>query len=141
MNHHRNRTHANQNPKRALLAQFAAVARALGGEHRLDLIEHLAQGEQSVEALAKRTGMPFANTSQHLQALRRVNLVAARRQGRQVLYRVADDGVLRLIAALREVAERQVAEVDRIIAGYFHDRDSMEAVRARTCCRGSRTAW
>jgi rhodanese-related sulfurtransferase/DNA-binding transcriptional ArsR family regulator len=119
---------SNQNPKRALLAQFAAVARALGGEHRLDLIEHLAQGEQSVEALAKRTGMPFANTSQHLQALRRVNLVAARRQGRQVLYRVADDGVLRLIAALREVAERQVAEVDRIIAGYFHDRDSMEAV-------------
>ena len=57
------------------------MARALGGEHRLDLIEHLAQGEQSVEALAKRTGMPFANTSQHLQALRRVNLVVAASPG------------------------------------------------------------
>lgn len=122
---------SNQSPKKALLAQFAAVARALGREHRLDLMEHLAQGEQSVETLAERTGMPFANTSQHLQALRRVNLVAARRDGRQVLYRVADDGVLRLIAALRDVAERQMAEVDRIIAGYFHERDSLEPV-ART---------
>lgn len=114
--------------KHALLAQFAAVARALGREHRLDLIEHLAQGEQSVETLAKRTGMPFANTSQHLQALRRVNLVAARRDGRQIYYRIADDGVLRLIAALRDVAERQVAEVDRIVSGYFHDRDALEPV-------------
>jgi rhodanese-related sulfurtransferase/DNA-binding transcriptional ArsR family regulator len=115
-------------PKRALFAEFAAVARALGNEHRLDLLEHLAQGERSVEALAERTGIAFASVSQHLQALRKAGLVAARRSARHVLYRVADDAVIRLIALLREVAERQVAEVDRIVAGYFRDRDSMEPV-------------
>ena len=115
-------------PKRALFAEFAAVARALGNERRLDLLEHLAQGERSVEALAERTGIPFASVSQHLQALGKVGLVAARRNARHVLYRVADDAVIRLIASLREVAEQQVAEVDRIITRYFRDRDSMEPV-------------
>jgi rhodanese-related sulfurtransferase/DNA-binding transcriptional ArsR family regulator len=115
-------------PKRALFAEFAAVARALGNEHRLDLLEHLAQGERSVEALAERTGIPFASVSQHLQALRKAGLVAARRNARHVFYRVADDAVIRLIASLREVAERQVAEVDRIVTRYFRDRDSMEPV-------------
>jgi rhodanese-related sulfurtransferase/DNA-binding transcriptional ArsR family regulator len=115
-------------PKRALFVEFAAVARALGNEHRLDLLEHLAQGERSVEALAERTGIPFASVSQHLQALRKAGLVAARRNARHVFYRVADDAVIRLIASLREVAERQVAEVDRIVTRYFRDRDSMEPV-------------
>jgi rhodanese-related sulfurtransferase/DNA-binding transcriptional ArsR family regulator len=115
-------------PKRALFAEFAAVARALGNEHRLDLLEHLAQGERSVEALAERTGIPFASVSQHLQALRKAGLVAAQRNARHVFYRVADDAVIRLIASLREVAERQVAEVGRIVTRYFRDRDSMEPV-------------
>jgi rhodanese-related sulfurtransferase/DNA-binding transcriptional ArsR family regulator len=115
-------------PKRALFAEFAAVARALGNEHRLDLLEHLAQGERSVEALAARTGIPFASVSQHLQALRKAGLVAARREARRVVYRIADDAVIRLVASLREVAEHQVAAVDRIVSRYFHDRDSMEPV-------------
>ena len=119
---------SSQSPKKALFSQFAAVARALGSEHRLDLLEHVAQGEQSVERLAQRTGIPFASVSQHLQALRKAGLVAARRDGRHVLYRIADDNVLRLLATLRDVAERQVAEVERIVAGYFRDRDSLEPV-------------
>lgn len=116
------------NPKKAMLAAFASVAKAIGNEHRLDLLEHLAQGERSVEALAERTGISLVSVSQHLQALRKSGLVEARREGRHVFYRVADDGVLRLIASLRDVAERQVAEVDRIVSGYFRDRDSLEAV-------------
>ena len=119
---------SSQSPKKALLAVFASVAKAIGNEHRLDLLEHLAQGERNVEGLAQRTGMPLVSVSQHLQALRKSGLVEARRKGRNVFYRVADDGVLRLIAALRDVAERQVAEVDRIVNGYFRDRDSLEAV-------------
>ena len=115
-------------PKRALLAVFASVAKALGSEHRLDLLEHLAQGARSVEALAERTGVPLVSVSQHLQALRKSGLVKARREGRHVFYSVADDEVLVLIAALRSVAERQVAEVDRIVRGYFRERDSFEPV-------------
>ncbi len=117
-----------ENPKKELFAVFATVARALGSEHRLDLLEHLAQGERSVETLAERTGIAFASVSQHLQALRKVGLVTARRDGRRVLYRIADDSVLRLLVSLREVSERQVAEVERIVGGYFRDRDSLEPV-------------
>ena len=119
---------SSESPKKALFAIFATVARALGSEHRLDLLEHLAQGERSVETLAERTGIAFASVSQHLQALRKVGLVTARRDGRRVLYHIADDSVLRLLASLREVAERQIAEVERIVTRYFRDRDSLEPV-------------
>lgn len=119
---------SSQGAKKALFSQFATVARALGSEHRLDLLEHLAQAEQSVELLAQRTNIPLASVSQHLQALRKAGLVSARREGRHVFYRIADDCVLVLLASLRAVAERQLAEVERIVAGYFRDRDSLEPV-------------
>jgi rhodanese-related sulfurtransferase/DNA-binding transcriptional ArsR family regulator len=115
-------------PKRRLLAQFAAVARALGHEHRLELLEVLAQGERSVEALAARSGQGFANTSQHLQQLRRAGLVETRREGKHVVYRLKDDAVLALMMALRQVAERNLAEVQQIVAAYFTARDSLDAV-------------
>lgn len=115
-------------PRRRLLAHFAAVARALGHEHRLELLQILGQGERSVEVLAERCGQPFANTSQHLQQLRRAGLVAVRRQGKHAIYRLADDAVLALLSALRRVAERNLAEVGQIVATYFADRSRLEAV-------------
>jgi rhodanese-related sulfurtransferase/DNA-binding transcriptional ArsR family regulator len=119
-------------PKQALFAEFASVARALGHAHRLELIEHLAQREQAVEALAQRTGMSVANASQHLQQLRRAGLVASRRDGRQVVYRLADETVLTLLSSLRLVAERNVAEIDRIVHSYFTARDDLEPVSRET---------
>ena len=83
-----------RSPKCALFAQFAAVAKALAHAHRLELLEQLAQGERSVEALASRTGLSIANASQHLQQMRRVGMVAARRDGKFVFYRLADEAVL-----------------------------------------------
>ena len=73
-------------PKHRLLGHIAALARALGHEHRLELLEILGQGERTVEALAARSGQPFANTSQHLQLLRRTGLVrdAAAGQARRL---------------------------------------------------------
>lgn len=115
-------------PKQAILAEFAGVARALGNAHRLDLLEHLGQGERSVEALAGRVGLSVANASQHLQQLRRAGLVTNRRDGKFILYRLTDGGVVRLLTALREVAERNLAEVDRIRRGYFTERDGLEPV-------------
>ena len=116
------------NAKAALYSEFAAVARALGHPHRLELLEHLAQGEKGVEAAAARAGLSVANASQHLQQLRRAGLVASRREGKFVLYRLADEAALALMASLRHIAERNVAEVDRILRGYFGDRDAMEPV-------------
>jgi len=104
------------------------AARALGHPHRLEILEHLAQGERAVEALSEKIGLSIANTSQHLQRLRRAGLVASRRDGKFVVYRLSDDTILVLLSALRSVAERNVAEVDRIVRDYFDDRDSMEPV-------------
>lgn len=116
------------NPKRALYAQFAVVAKAIAHEHRLELLELVAQGERSVEALAERSGLSIANVSQHLQNLRRAGLVASRRQAKFVLYRLADEAVLTMLAALQKVAERNVGEVERILRSYFHARDELEPV-------------
>ena len=117
-----------QSPKQALFAEFAAVAKTLGHAHRLELLEQLAQGERSVEILAQKTGLSIANASQHLQQMRRAGLVSTRRDGKFVYYRLADDAVLDLLAALRGIAERNVAEVERIVRSYFDDRDSLEPV-------------
>lgn len=119
---------SSQSPKRALFAEFAAVAKALGHAHRLELLEQLAQGERSVEVLAQKTGLSIANASQHLQHMRRAGIVSARRDGKFVHYRLVDDGVLDLLSALRRIAERHVAEVERIMRSYFHDRDSLEPI-------------
>lgn len=116
------------NPKRDLYAQFASVAKAIANEHRLELLELVAQGERSVEALAGSSGLSIANASQHLQHLRRAGLVAARRQAKFVLYRLADDAVLTMLAAMQKVAERNVGEVERILRSYFHARDDLEPV-------------
>lgn len=115
-------------PKLAILEQVAALARALGSPARLDLLEQLGQGEASVETLAARTGLSVANASQHLQILRRSGLVAARRNGKHILYSLSDGAIVGLVDTLSGVAERQIAEFDRIRRDWFDTRDDMEPV-------------
>ena len=117
-----------RNPKQALYQQFAIVAKALGHPLRLEIIEHLAQGSRSVEALAAKLGQPVANISQHLQALRRGGIVSAERDGKFVRYALGDESVLSAFASVRAVAERHLAEVDRIVRAYFDARDDMRPV-------------
>ena len=90
------------------------------------------------KVLAQRTGLSIANASQHLQHMRRAGLVANRRDGKFVYYRLADDAVLDLLAALRRIAERNVAEVERVVRGYFDDRDSSGAGLAQRALKLSR---
>jgi rhodanese-related sulfurtransferase/DNA-binding transcriptional ArsR family regulator len=125
------------NPKQALFAQFATVAKALGHAHRLELLEQLAQGERSVEVLAQRTGLSIANASQHLQQMRRAGLVSTRRDGKFIYYRLADDAVLDLLASLRRIAERHIAEVERLVRSYFLDRDDLEPITREELLRRS----
>ncbi|MBZ0138545.1 MAG: metalloregulator ArsR/SmtB family transcription factor [Pseudorhodoplanes sp.] len=127
-----------RSPKLALFAQFAAVAKALAHPHRLEILEQLAQGERSVEVLADRTGLSIANASQHLQQMRRAGLVTNRRDGKFVYYRLADDTVLNLLAALRRIAEQNVAEVERVVRSYFHDRDSLAPISRKELLARSR---
>src|SRR5437868_8545485 len=98
-----------QTEKRAfkdqLYEQFARVGKALANPHRLELLDVLAQGERTVEALAEETGMPLANASQHLQILRMARLVETRRVGVSIYYRLASDAVSLLWLSLRHVGE------------------------------------
>jgi len=115
-------------PKLKLYEEFSAIARALGNAHRIDILEHLGQGERGVDALAAKTGLSTANTSQHLQQLKRAGLVESRRDGKYILYRLKGDNVLALLRALFDVGEQNLAEVDKVLRGYFHARDDMEPV-------------
>src|SRR5260370_22489802 len=119
---------SSQNPKTAVFAGFAEVAKALGHAHRLEILELLAQSERSVDALAERAGLSMANASQHLRLMRRTGLLASRRDGKHILYRLSDPAVLDLVATLHRVAERNLAEVRDIMGGYFHERDALEPV-------------
>lgn len=114
------------NPKRLAFEQFAAVARALGNGHRLELLDILVQGERSVDRLAEASGLSVANASQHLQHLWRARLVTRRRAGTQILYAVSCPESIALVRALWKFAECNVSELQRIVRDYYRDRDSLE---------------
>jgi rhodanese-related sulfurtransferase/DNA-binding transcriptional ArsR family regulator len=116
---------SSDSPKRQLNRHLAGLARTLGHEHRLELIEHLGQGEKTVELLAQRTGIAFANVSQHLQQMRRAGLVAARRDGKSVYYRLADGPVIAAVSALRALAEHNLADMREAIRTYLTSVDNM----------------
>jgi len=117
--------------KERLYQAIGRVAAALGSAGRLQLLEFVAQGERSVDALATMTGLSVANTSKHLQALRQAGLVSARKQGLRVYYAIAGDDVSLLLAALRGVAEHRAADVEKLLQAWLAHRDELEAVPAR----------
>jgi rhodanese-related sulfurtransferase/DNA-binding transcriptional ArsR family regulator len=86
-------------------SNLADLARSLGNAHRLILLEHIAQGERSVERLAELGQLSIANTSQHLQHLRRAGLVQTRRDGNHILYRLGDGPLEAVLASLRSYAD------------------------------------
>ncbi len=114
--------------KDAINVQFARIAKALANPHRFELVDLLAQGERSVEDLATETGLTLANASQHLQALRETHLVSSRKEGLRVYYRLSDPNVFRLVQIIREIAEDQLAELDRIVDSYLHHRETLEPI-------------
>lgn len=116
--------------KQRLFEQFAKVGKALSSPSRLEIMEFLAQSEKSVENLTTLTGLSFANTSQHLQQLRHAGMVAARKEGQRVFYSLADEATIDLLNMLRNIAEKNLAEVDQIINTYLKVKDTLEPVEA-----------
>ena len=114
--------------KDRLYGQFARIGKALASPVRLELLELLAQGERTVDALAKEAGLSLANASQHLQGLREASLVESRKQGLFVRYRLADSEVFELCRSLRTVAERRLAELDRLVQKHFGNRSDPQPV-------------
>ncbi len=116
--------------KKQLFEQFARIGTAISSPARLELLELLAQAERSVDSLATLTGLTVANSSQHLQALKRAGLIAARKQGQFVFYRLAGIEVTQLLEALQSVGEAHLAEVDRLVRSFVDARDTLEPVDA-----------
>jgi rhodanese-related sulfurtransferase/DNA-binding transcriptional ArsR family regulator len=111
-----------------LYAQFSRVAKAASNPRRIELLELLAQAERGVEELAAASGMDFSNTSAQLQVLSRARLVESRRDGKRVLYRLADESVSQFLVALREIARSRLAEVEQVARDYFQARDRLEPI-------------
>jgi len=122
-----------------LYEQFARIGKALGSARRVELLDLLCQGERSVDALARTSGMTVTNTSQHLQALRAARLVEARKEGTKVIYRVADEQVCRFFFSLRELAGARLAEVEQFVRRYVEGSGELEPVsRAELLARAKR---
>ena len=124
--------------KQHLYQAIGRVAAALGSGGRLQLLEFVAQGERSVDALAAMTGLSVANTSKHLQALRQAGLVTARKEGVRVYYALAGNDVSLLLTALRGVAEHRAADVEKLLQDWLAHRDKLEPVAAREVLKRAR---
>src|SRR5260370_13340235 len=126
--------------KDQLYAQFARIGKALASPQRLDVPDLLAQGERSVEGLAREAALSVANASQHLRARHDARLVASRKAGLYVYYRLADPTVFELWRAVRTVGERQLAEIDRLVETYMHHPEHLEPLSredlVRRLCEG-----
>ena len=118
------------NPKRAVYENLARVGAALSSAVRLELLELLAQGERSVDELARLTGATVANASQHLQKLKQAGLIVGRKDAQFVRYRLAGDAVVALFDALGTAGQAYLADVDRIVRLYFTAKDDLEPVLA-----------
>src|SRR5215210_546590 len=116
--------------KDRLFEQFARIGKALASPKRLEIVDLLAQGERTVEEIARETAMSVASASQHLQALKTARMVEARREGLYMHYRLADEDVFRTWQAVRALAKSRLSEVDRVVEAYLEDRDALEAVDA-----------
>ena len=114
--------------KDALFDGFAEVAKALGNGHRAEIIDVLDQGERHVDDIAAEIGQSVANTSFHLRGLAAVGLVATRREGTRIYYRLASDQVAQLWAALRQVAAAHHATLDTLAEAYLGNRDELELI-------------
>lgn len=125
--------------KDEVFGQLARVPKALSSPRRLELVDLLAQAERSVEELAGLAEMSIANTSQHLQVLRRAQLVAVRKDGLKVYYRLASEAVVHAWQAMRELGQRQFADLDRIVRTYLAERETLETVGAEELLRRMRT--
>ncbi len=114
--------------KTALLTQFARVAKALASPVRLELVDLLAQAERSVEDLARAAGLPVGNTSAQLRELHAAGLVASRREGIRVFYRLAGDDVAAFYRTLRQVALARLPDAEAARAAYLGSDEPAEPV-------------
>ena len=115
--------------KNVLFDQFARVGKALSSGKRLELLDLLAQGERTVESLARASELGLSTASAHLQALKAANMVTTRREGTKVYYRLAGTDVAQLLALARTVASAHLPDVEAAASTYLGP-DTEQVTRA-----------
>lgn len=97
--------------KDLLYEHVARIGKAVSSPKRLEILELLAQGEKSVDALAKELSIDIKLTSAHLKALKDARLVNVRREGKFMVYQLSGADVAGLWVNLRQVAEEHLLEL------------------------------
>lgn len=108
-----------QAERQEVFDNFADSLKPFGNGRRLELVEILAQGEHSVETLARLSGLALTTTSNNLQNLKRTGLVKTRRDGTTIYYSLADDDVLELFLAAKKVALRHNPALANSLQAYM----------------------
>jgi rhodanese-related sulfurtransferase len=114
--------------KDALYDGFASIARALASGRRAEIVDLLSQGERTVEEIAREIGQSLANTSHHLRALARAQLVTTRRAGTHIHYRLASPTVVDAWIALRDLATEQLEDIDELATAYLGNRHELSTI-------------
>lgn len=97
--------------KDLLYGQVARIGKVFSSSKRLELIELLCQGEKTVETLAREASISMKLASAHLRELRNAHLVETERQGKNILYRLADKAVADLWVHIHTLAENRLIEL------------------------------
>lgn len=121
-----------------LFDQFARIGKALSSGLRIEILDLLAQSEQSVEALAQALGQSAQNISQHLQILRQTKLITSRKEGNFVMYRVTSDEIVGLVVALQTVAHKYLSEVDDILERFASHKEEFEPLNGEELMKRAR---
>jgi rhodanese-related sulfurtransferase/DNA-binding transcriptional ArsR family regulator len=121
--------------KDEVYGQFARIGKALASPKRLEILDLLAQGEKTVEAVAVQARLGLKNASAQLRELRSARLVEARKASPYVFYRLAGDEVHRLLRELQGVGRQRLAEIEQVTRLYLSGRDALEAVGVEELAR------
>ncbi len=114
--------------KAAIYELIAQVGKAAANPVRLEILDLLAQAPRTVEAVAGQIEQSVANTSQHLQVLRRARLVETEKAGLYVTYRLTDALVADFVLRLRTLAHARMAEIAQVRRDYLAHRGVLDAV-------------
>ena len=128
-----------QRVKGELFDQFARIGKALGSGRRIEILDILANGERTVEALAEQVHLTIANTSRHLQILRDAGLVSSKREGTFIRYGLATHEVFEFWTSLRSLSASRLADVERLVEAYVGSRDGLEPVSRKELYRRLRS--
>lgn len=123
-----NRTMNKREFKDRVYDELSKITKALANPHRLEIVELLAQGDYSVEQISAQTNLSVANTSQHLQILKTVQLVEVSRNGNFIHYRLANENVFKAWKALRDLGVERIASVEKLVKDFRRSNFTLESV-------------